>query len=160
WKALYPFASNEIRIGGYRYHYVDEGQGEPLLLVHGNPTWSFMWRNLILAMRDRHRVIALDHIGCWMSDKPPEYPYHLRQHIQNLSQFVRILDLDHITLIAHDWGGAIGVGAALESPDRFSRFVLSNTAAFRSPHIPWQIRLARVPILGTLANRGLNLFLR
>jgi haloalkane dehalogenase len=160
WKSLYPFSSHEIRVGGHRYHYVDEGQGEPLLVVHGNPTWSFMWRNLILALRDRYRVIAVDHIGCGLSDKPQAYSYHLRQHIQNLSQLVHTLDLDNITVIAHDWGGAIGVGTALESPDRFARFAVMNTAAFRSPHIPWQIRLARTPIAGTLAVRGLNLFLR
>jgi cis-3-alkyl-4-acyloxetan-2-one decarboxylase len=160
WKSLYPFSSREIRVGGHRYHYVDEGQGEPLVLVHGNPTWSFMWRNLILALRERYRVIAVDHIGCGLSDKPQDYPYRLRAHIENLSALVHTLDLENITLIAHDWGGAIGVGAALDSPDRFARFVLSNTAAFRSPHIPWQIRLARAPILGTFANRGLNLFLR
>src|SRR5204862_7199323 len=70
WKSLYPFSSREIRVGGHHYHYVDEGQGEPLVLVHGNPTWSFMWRNLILALRDRYRVIAVDHIGCGLSDKP------------------------------------------------------------------------------------------
>jgi pimeloyl-ACP methyl ester carboxylesterase len=160
WKSLYPFSSHEIRIGGHRYHYVDEGQGEPQLLVHGNPTWSLMWRNLILAFRDRYRVIAVDHLGCGLSDKPQDYPYCLRQHIDNLSQLVRTLDLDNITLIAHDWGGAIGVGAALKTPDRFARIVLSNTAAFRSPHIPWQVSFARTPILGTLAIRGLNLFLR
>jgi len=160
WKSLYPFSSHEIRIGGHRYHYADEGQGEPLLLVHGNPTWSFMWRNLIRAFRSRYRVIAVDHMGCGLSDKPQAYPYRLQQHIDNLSQLVRELNLDSITLVAHDWGGAIGIGAALRSPHRFDRFVAMNTAAFRSPHIPWQIRLARTPILGTLAIRGPNLFLR
>ena len=121
WKSLYPFSSHEISIGGYRYHYVDEGEGEPLLLVHGNPTWSFMWRNLILAFRDRYRVIAVDHIGCGLSDKPQAYSYRLQQHIDNLSQLVRELNLDNITLVAHDWGGAIGIGAALQSPHRFER---------------------------------------
>ena len=160
WKALYPFSSHEIRLGGYRYHYVDEGGGEPLLLVHGNPTWSFMWRNLILALRDRYRVIAVDHIGCGLSDKPERYPYRLGAHIENLFTLVRTLDLHDITLIGHDWGGAIGIGAALQSPNRFARFVMLNTAAFPAPHIPARIRACRVPLVGTIAIRGLNLFLR
>src|SRR5262249_22426979 len=111
-------------------------------------------------LRDRYRVIAVDHIGCGMSDKPQAYPYCLRQHIDNLAQLIYELALDNITLLAHDWGGAIGVGTALRLSNQFARFVLMNTAAFRSPHIPWQIRLARTRIFGTLAIRGANLFLR
>ncbi|HEY2881828.1 MAG TPA: alpha/beta fold hydrolase [Pirellulales bacterium] len=160
WKPLYPFKSHKLQLDGVGYHYVDEGQGEPLLLSHGNPTWSFYWRNIISAFRDRYRVIAVDHIGCGISDKPQRYPYCLNQHIENLHRLVETLDLREITLMAHDWGGAIGLGAALKSPQRFARFVMSNTAAFRSPHLPWQIRLARMPLLGTIANRGLNAFVR
>ena len=147
-------------MNGYRLHYVDEGQGPPLVLVHGNPTWSFYWRELIAALRPQFRVIAIDHLGCGLSDKPQDYPYRLQNHIDNLSQLVEQLDLREVTLVAHDWGGPIGLGAALKSPQRFARFVILNSAAFRSPHIPWQIRLARAPVLGTLANRGLNAFLR
>jgi cis-3-alkyl-4-acyloxetan-2-one decarboxylase len=160
WPALYPFSPHEIRVNGYRLHYVDEGQGPPLVLVHGNPTWSFYWRELIAALRPQFRVIAIDHLGCGLSDKPQNYPYRLQNHIDNLSQLVEQLDLREVTLVAHDWGGPIGLGAALKSPQRFARFVILNSAAFRSPHIPWQIRLARAPVLGTLANRGLNAFLR
>jgi cis-3-alkyl-4-acyloxetan-2-one decarboxylase len=160
WQSLYPFEPHEIRLDGQRYHYVDEGQGEPLLLVHGNPTWSFFWRELIVALRGKYRVIAVDHIGCGLSDKPQQYPYRLQQHIENLSALVESLDLQDATLIAHDWGGAIGLGAALAMPQRFARFVLSNTAGFRSPHIPWRIRLCHTPVLGTVAIRGLNAFLQ
>ena len=160
WRSLYPFASHELRIAGERYHYLDEGQGPPLVLVHGNPTWSFYWRALVAAFRGRYRVIAVDHIGCGLSDKPQDYPYRLAQHAENLNRLVQSLDLNEVTLIAHDWGGAIGVAAALQSPDRFSRIVMMNTAAFRSPYIPWRIRMARTPLLGTLANRGGNAFLR
>jgi cis-3-alkyl-4-acyloxetan-2-one decarboxylase len=160
WRSLVPFASHELRLDGQRYHYLDEGQGQPLLLVHGNPTWSFYWRALVAAFRDRYRVIVPDHIGCGLSDKPQRYSYRLAQHAENLRRLVETLDLENITLIAHDWGGAIGVGAALQSPQRFSRFVMMNTAAFRAPHIPWKIRLARTPLLGTLAIRGGNAFLR
>jgi haloalkane dehalogenase len=115
---------------------------------------------MVAALRDRYRLIVPDHIGCGLSDKPQEYPYRLAQHVANLQRLVETLDLQNATLVAHDWGGAIGVGAALKTPERFSRFVVMNTAAFRSPHIPWQIRLARTPVLGTVAIRGANAFLR
>jgi haloalkane dehalogenase len=160
---LYPFASHYATIHGQRMHYVDEGAGENLLLVHGNPTWSFHWRDLILALRDRRRLIAPDHIGCGLSDKPRRYRYRLAQHIDNLAELVAKLDLRDVTLLAQDWGGAIGLGTALRMPDRFSRFVLFNTAAFcptRMLKIPWRIRICRTPVLGTLAIRGLNAFVR
>jgi cis-3-alkyl-4-acyloxetan-2-one decarboxylase len=160
WRSLYPFASHELRLDGWRYHYLDEGQGEVLLLVHGNPTWSFYWRELIRRWRQRYRVIVVDHIGCGLSDKPRHYPYCLAQHAENLTALVRHLRLESITLVAHDWGGAIGMGAALADPDRFSRFTLLNTAAFRSQQIPLRIRVCRTPLLGPLAVRGLNAFAR
>ncbi len=160
WRSLYPFASREIKLGEHRYHYVDEGQGDVLLLVHGNPTWSFYWRDLITALRPRCRVIAVDHIGCGLSDKPRHYSYRLAQHVANLAQLVERLDLRDITLLAHDWGGAIGLGAALAAQSRFARFVLFNTAAFRSTRIPWRIRACRAPLVGRLAVQGLNAFAR
>jgi haloalkane dehalogenase len=160
WTDLYPFRSHELALDGYRYHYLDEGQGEPLLLVHGNPTWSFYWRNLIQAWRGRYRLIVPDHIGCGKSDKPQDYPYTLAQHTANLLRLIEALDLRQITLLAHDWGGAIGLGAAVAEPDRFERFLMFNTAAFRSTRIPFRIRICRTPLFGTLAVRGLNAFCR
>lgn len=160
WQNLYPFDSHEIRIDGLRYHYLDEGQGEPLLLVHGNPTWSFYWRNLIQALRGRYRLIVPDHIGCGLSDKPAQYEYRLARHIDNLRRLIAELSLEQITLLAHDWGGAIGLGAAAAEPERFSRFVLFNTAAFRSRAMPWRIRVCRTPVLGQLAVQGFNAFAR
>lgn len=158
--AEYPFASHYHDVGGHRYHYVDEGEGPTLLMVHGNPTWSFAWRKLIAAFSPRYRVIAVDHIGCGLSDKPQDYPYRLATHVANLGRFVRDLDLRDVTLFAHDWGGAIGLGAAAELRDRFARFVLFNTAAFRSQRIPLRISVCRIPLLGPLALRGLNAFSR
>src|SRR5262245_17414560 len=108
WRDLYPFESRFFDLGGPRLHYVDEGVGEPLLFVHGNPTWSFYWRNLICGLRDRCRCIAIDHIGCGLSDKPQDYNYTLQQRIDDLVRLVEALDLSGITLLAHDWGGAIG----------------------------------------------------
>jgi len=160
WRPLYPFTSHELRLGGLRYHYVDEGSGRPLLFVHGNPTWSFHWRRLIEALRGGFRAVAPDHIGCGMSDKPQEYPYTLARHIENLVQLVEHLDLADVTLVAQDWGGPIGLGAALARPERFSRIVLFNTGAFPPPYVPLRIRICRTPLLGTPALRGLNLFLR
>ena len=156
----YPFASHFLELDGLRYHYVDEGVGETLLMVHGNPTWSFAWRNLIKDLSRDYRVVAVDHIGCGLSDKPQDYAYTLAQHIANLQRLVEALDLQRITLFAHDWGGAIGMGAAGRMPERFARFVLFNTAAFRSTRIPLRISVCRLPLFGALAVRGLNAFAR
>jgi pimeloyl-ACP methyl ester carboxylesterase len=160
WKDLYPFQSQYLSLGSLRYHYLDEGSGQPLLFVHGNPTWSFYWRNLILGLRDQHRCIAVDHIGCGLSDKPQDYPYTLAQHVENLVTLVEKLDLKNVTLLAHDWGGAIGLGTVLKLPDRFSRIVLFNTGAFPPPFVPWRIAACRIPLFGTLAIRGFNAFAR
>lgn len=160
WRDLYPFCSRYFPIGEHTLHYLDEGVGEPLLMVHGNPTWSFYWRNLIVGLRDQWRAVVPDHIGCGLSDKPQRYPYCLRQHIENLVLLIEHLDLSSITLLAHDWGGAIGLGAALRVPDRFARLILFNTGAFPPPSIPKRIRLCRTPGLGPVAVRGFNLFAR
>lgn len=160
WQSLYPFASRDIDLDGHRYHYVDEGSGDVLLLVHGNPTWSFYWRELIRALSPKCRVVAVDHLGCGLSDKPPGYPYRLSQHADNLAQFVERLGLADVTLVGHDWGGPIGLGAALADPRRYRRFVMFNTAAFRSRRMPWRIRMCRLPILGRLLVQGLNGFAR
>ena len=168
WRALYPFESHYHTITGHRLHYLDEG-GEAadderpvLLMVHGNPTWSFYWRDLVKAFRGRYRVVVPDHIGCGLSEKPDPrlYPYYLKQRINDLYELIYKLDLQRITLLAHDWGGAIGLGVAVEKPERFSRFVLFNTAAFRSRRCPWRIRACRAPLLGRLGVQGLNLFAR
>lgn len=160
--AEYPFASQHISLDGLRYHFIDEGPQDaaPLLFVHGNPTWSFAWRNLVRSLSPEYRCIAVDHIGCGLSDKPQEYEYTLDRHIRNLCTLIEALDLRNITLVAHDWGGCIGMGAAGRLPDRFARFVLMNTAAFRSTRMPLRIAVCRWPVLGALGVRGFNLFAR
>lgn len=160
WQSLYPFCSQHLSLGDVRMHYVDEGEGRPLLFVHGNPTWSFYWRELILATRETHRAIAVDHVGCGLSDKPAKYEYTLERHIQNLTELVERLELREVTLLCHDWGGSIGLGVATRQPDRIRSVVLLNTGAFPPPYIPWRIRACRIPWLGTLGIRGLNLFSR
>jgi cis-3-alkyl-4-acyloxetan-2-one decarboxylase len=156
----YPFPSKFLDLDGVRYHYIDEGRGETLLCVHGNPTWSFAWRNFIKDLSRDYRVVAIDHVGCGFSDKPQNYEYRLAKHIDNLSRFIVGLDLTKVTLLGHDWGGAIGMGVAGALPDRFARLVLFNTAAYRSQQIPWRIAVCRWPILGPVGVRGLNLFAR
>ncbi len=159
WRQLYPFRSRFFDLDGLRYHYLDEGGGVPLLMVHGNPTWSFYWRNLVLAFREDYRVIVPDHLGCGLSDKPQRYPYRLANHTANLVKLIEHLGLREATLLAHDWGGAIGLGAALET-SCFSRLILFNTAAFPPPFVPLRIRCCRFPLIGTLAIRQYNLFAR
>lgn len=160
WRPLYPFRSHFHNINGFRMHYLDEGKSEPVLFVHGNPTWSFYWRNLVIPLRKRYRCIAVDHVGCGLSDKPgeKEYPFTLRRRIDDLCEFVERLNMKNVTLVAHDWGGAIGMGAACRLPDRFSRFVLMNTGAFLSTRCPLRIRVCRTPIFGRFAMQGLNAF--
>jgi pimeloyl-ACP methyl ester carboxylesterase len=162
WRSLYPFESHEITLDGHRYHYLDEGAGPVLLLVHGNPTWSFYWRELVRPLRERYRLVVPDHIGCGLSDKPSakEYSYRLAQRVADLGQLIDKLDLQRVTLLAHDWGGAIGMGAAVAAPGRFARFVLFNTAAFRAERCPLRVRLCRTPLLARLGVQGLNLFAR
>lgn len=166
WKSLYPFESRWRATPWGRQHYVDEGAGAgenavaPLLMVHGNPTWSFYYRELVKKFRTNYRTIAIDHLGCGLSDKPSNFDYCLQSHIDNLVAIIDELNLNQITLLVHDWGGAIGLGAALKRPERFARFVLFNTGAFPPPFVPLRIRACRFPILGTLAMRGANAFAR
>lgn len=161
WRALYPFDSRYATVDDLSYHYVDEGSGSPVVMVHGNPTWSFHFRDLIGELRASHRVIAPDHIGCGLSDKPRDYNYRLQTHIDNLEHLlVNHLDLKDINLVMHDWGGAIGTGFAVRHPQRVSRLVVMNTAAFLLPICPWRIRLCRFPVLGPLAVLKFNAFAR
>ena len=161
WRSLYPFESHYIEVGGHRYHYLDEGRGPTVLMVHGNPTWSFYWRELVRALRPSYRVVVPDHIGCGLSEKPreAEYSYRLHDRIGDLVQLIEQLELDRVALVAHDWGGAVGMGAAVARPERFSRLVLMNTAAYRSTRCPLRIRIAQSPV-GRVAVQGLNLFCR
>ena len=156
--SLYPFASNTLNLDSYKYHYLDEGQGDPLVMVHGNPTWSFYYRNLIIELKKSYRCVVPDHMGMGKSDKPQNYPYILSQHIDNLESLIDKLGLKNITLVLHDWGGAIGMGFAVRQPQKVKRLVLFNTAAFVSERIPIRLRLCRVPGFGALAIRVFNAF--
>ena len=154
----YPVRSRFLPIAGHRLHYIDEGEGPVVVLVHGNPTWSYYYRKVISLLAPDHRVIAPDHIGCGLSDKPQDYSYTLAQHIGNLQQLLEHLHIGRFALIGHDWGGAIGMGCAGRHPERIERLVMMNTAAFRSTRIPLRIRVCRWPVIGRLLVRGLNGF--
>lgn len=161
-RAAYPWTGSSLSVDGGRMHYLDEGPKDApvLLCVHGNPTWSFYWRALVHRYAGPYRVIVPDHIGCGLSDKPQDWPYRLAGHVGNLRALVEHLDLRDISLAVHDWGGAIGMGVATLEPDRFKRFLVTNTAAFRSADIPFSIATIRIPLYGPLAVLGLNGFAR
>lgn len=158
WQEEFPFESRFFDQDGIQQHYVDEGQGEPILMVHGNPTWSFYYRHLLAAFRETHRVIAVDHVGCGLSDKPQKYKYRLHQHVDNLKRLVTHLKLEDTTLVVHDWGGPIGLGTFLHLTHRFKRIVLLNTGAFVPTEIPFGLRVAKWPIVGKFLIRGMNMF--
>jgi haloalkane dehalogenase len=155
---IYPYTSRYFDLNPHKYHYLDEGGGETLLFLHGNPTWSFYYRTLIQRLKDGYRCVAPDHIGCGLSDKPQDYNYTLSIHIDNLEKLVDSLELKNITLVLHDWGGAIGMGLAVRRPELIKRLVLFNTAAFLSSHMPFRINICRKPFIGPIATRYFNAF--
>ena len=157
---IYPFSGRFINTQKGRIHVLDEGEGRPLVMIHGNPTWSFFYRNLILALRSTHRCIAPDHLGCGLSDKPAGGEYDLASHVDNLDRVLSDLGVEEFDLVVHDWGGPIGIGAALLRIQNLRRIVVMNTAAFRSSRIPFRINVCRFPVFGPLAVRGLNAFSR
>ncbi|HEX4591148.1 MAG TPA: alpha/beta fold hydrolase [Gemmataceae bacterium] len=152
--------------GGVRMHYLDEGHGPPVVMVHGNPTWSFYYRDVVRRLRGRYRCIVPDHVGCGLSDKPPaaRYPYSLKRRVADLTALLNHLRLDRdVTLVVHDWGGMIGTAWATRFPERVKRLVVLNTAAFplpRTKDLPLSLRIARNTTLGAVLVRGLNLFCR
>jgi cis-3-alkyl-4-acyloxetan-2-one decarboxylase len=165
--ALYPFTSHFLDTGdGVRMHYLDEGHGPPVVMVHGNPTWSFYYRDLIRRLSGRYRCIVPDHIGCGLSDKPAadRYPYSLERRVADLTALLDHLKLDRdVTLVVHDWGGMIGTAWATRFPERVKRLVVLNTAAFHLPpqkRLPLSLRIGRNTTLGAVLIRGLNLFCR
>lgn len=164
-RRLYPFRSHYLRIGDLNCHYLDEGSGEPLVMLHGNPTWSFYYRSLVKGLSGRYRVVVPDHIGCGLSDKPgpDRYDYRLATRVSDLEQLLDHLGLRRdITLVVHDWGGMIGMAYAVAHPERIRRLVILNTAAFLPPggkRLPLRLWLMRnFTRLSTPLILGLNLF--
>lgn len=161
---IYPFKSHYVQLTNpkgkqtVRMHYLDEGHGEPVVMLHGNPTWSFMYRHLIKVLKPYNRCLVPDHIGCGLSEKPQQYPYYLQTHIDNTLNWLDQLKIGRFHLIVHDWGGAIGMGVATHWPARVKSLTILNSAAFLSERIPFRIALCRFPILGSFAIKYLNIF--
>jgi haloalkane dehalogenase len=137
---------------------VDEGEGDTVMMLHGNPTWSFYYRELIQHLRSTFRCIAIDNMGCGLSDKPQNYSYRLADHIFNARKVAEHLKLGRFHLVMHDWGCAIGMALAERWPERIESLVIMNGAAFHSPQIPKRIALCKIPLLGSFLVRGLNAF--
>jgi haloalkane dehalogenase len=161
----YPFAANYLDLEGLKYHYIDEGSGEPLVMVHGNPSWSYLYRNLVQELSGDYRCIVPDHIGCGRSDKPDDsaYDYTLARRVADLDRLIEHLGLERVTLVVHDWGGMIGTTWAAQNPDRVARMVVMNTGAFHLPEeksMPFTLNIARTPGLGALLVRGFSAFSR
>ncbi len=153
-----------MKLDGLRYHYIDEGEGEPVVMLHGNPTWCYYYRNLVGTLKDSHRCIVPDHIGMGMSDKPTDkkYSYTFERRVDDLEALLDRLGIkENITLVVHDWGGMIGMTYASRHPERIARLVILNTAAFHLPKtkpFPWQLWLVRNTALGAFLVRGFNAF--
>ncbi len=162
----YPFASHFLDLDGLKYHYLDEGTGLPVVMLHGNPSWSFYYRNLVKAISDRFRCIVPDHIGCGFSDKPGDdrYDYTLPRRVDDLERLLEHLKINEkITLVVHDWGGMIGMAYSVRHPERISRLVILNTGAFPLPQekpFPLPLSICRNTWLGTFLVRGFNAFSR
>lgn len=162
---LYPFAPHFLNVDGNQLHYLDEGKGKPVLMVHGNPTWSFYFRHLVSELSSDYRTIVPDHIGCGFSDKPScrEYGYTLENRVKDLDTLIGHLDLkQRITLIVHDWGGMIGLAWALQNMEKVEKIVITNTAGFFLPKeksFPLRLQLIKsIKALAVPAVLGLNLF--
>ncbi|MBB3749704.1 haloalkane dehalogenase [Mycolicibacterium sp. BK634] len=156
---LFPFESRFVEIDGHSVHYVDEGSGPVLLFLHGNPTWSFVYRGVIEALRDEFRCIAVDYPGFGLSSAAPGYRYLPTEHAQVMGAFIEALGLSRVTLVAHDWGGPIGLALVEEHPGVFDRLVLANTWAWpvSAPHVQVMSHVMGGP-LGRLLIRQFNLF--
>ncbi|MFN8671700.1 MAG: alpha/beta fold hydrolase [Candidatus Sericytochromatia bacterium] len=162
-KDIYTFKPNYFDLDGLKYHYIDQGSGEPMLMLHGNPTWSIYYRKLVEAFSSEYRCIVPDHIGCGFSDKPsPEnYEYTFFQRVLDLEKLVESLDLKNITLVVHDWGGIIGTIFAERNPERIKRMVIFNTAGFLIPKakkLPLPLWLCRDTKLGAFLVKNFNAF--
>ena len=162
----YPFKSHYATVKDLRIHYIDEGPrtAPAVVMLHGNPSWSFYYRHLVSALSDEYRCIVPDHVGMGLSDKPAAdaYDFGLDRRVDDLDALLdKLAPGDDITLVVHDWGGMIGMTWAARYPERIKRLVILNTAAFHLPagrEIPWQLKVSRLPMINKLLNQGFNAF--
>lgn len=158
----YPFESHHFQVPAGRLHYVDEGSGPPVVMIHGNPTWSFLYRKLIKRLRAAYRCVAMDHLGFGLSEKPENWRYLPKDHAANLTALIDGLGLKNITLIVQDWGGPIGLSYAVEHPENIARIVIMNTWAWPVNRDPYYIAFSAFmggPV-GRMLIRRYNFFAR
>ncbi|CAN5204496.1 alpha/beta fold hydrolase [soil metagenome] len=158
----FPWAARFLDVGGAMMAYLDEGSGPPVVMVHGNPTWSFAWRELITELCVDHRCVVADHVGMGRSDKPRGYPYTLARRVADFGRLMdEVVGSEPATLCVHDWGGAIALGWAVAHPHRVARLVILNTAAFRllpGRRLPLALAAVRSRPFGDVVERCLGLF--
>ncbi|HET6370398.1 MAG TPA: alpha/beta fold hydrolase [Nitrospiria bacterium] len=159
---LYPFEHRFLSVDGIEIHYVDEGSGPTILFLHGNPTWSFLYRDIIRGLRETFRCVALDYPGFGLSEKPEHYGYRPEEHARVVEGFVERLGLENYFVMGQDWGGPIGLWVAGRRPERIAGLILGNTWAWPVNgdwHFEWFSRLFG-GAAGKLAIREFNLFVR
>ena len=159
-RLLFPFRSRFFPVGRYRLHYIDEGTGPVLLLMHACPLWSFSFRRIIHEFSRTHRVVALDQMGYGLSDKPADFDYHLETHTDMLELFVRRMELENITLVMHGRGSTIGMAYAVRNPENIRAFVTLNAMGFSNFVLPLRLQLCRFRWLGAKIILGLDIFTR
>jgi haloalkane dehalogenase len=154
---LYPFDSRWFDSSAGRLHYVDEGRGPAILMCHGNPTWSFLYRQLIRTLQGTFRCIAVDYLGFGLSDRPPGYGYTPAEHAGVVGELVRELDLKELIVMGHDWGGPIGLSVATADPERIAGLVLGNTWFWPSDRraMAFSRVMSSAPMQRAILNRNL-----
>ncbi|MFT5578909.1 MAG: pimeloyl-ACP methyl ester carboxylesterase [Paraglaciecola psychrophila] len=163
-KQEYPFASHRAKINDLDYHYIDEGHGPAVIMVHGNPSWSFYYRNLVKRLRGDHRCIVPDHIGCGFSARPDldSYNFTLQSRVDDFAAFIDGLNIEgKISIVAHDWGGMIATAWAVDNAERIDKLVMLNTAAFHLPEnkrFPFALGLIRDSFIGKFLVQRFNAF--
>lgn len=140
----YPFNSKYFDINGQKLHYIDEGKGETLLFVHGTPSWSFDYRNIIKNLKVHYRCVAIDHIGFGLSSKPEQYDYSPQNHSNTLEKFILEQQLENITLVVHDFGGPIGLNFAIQHPEKIKNLIILNSWLWSSENDPDYIKLKKI----------------
>ncbi len=162
-KSAYPFTEGYVTVHGFQIHYVKIGAGEPVLFIHGNPTYSYLWRNIMPAVAHRHQAIALDLLGFGQSDKPGHVEYDFRVHADIIQGFIEQLQLAPLSLVLHDWGGLLGMSYVVNHPEQVRRLVLISTFVSPGFALPVLVRLAfrvlQLPPLSTLLIQRLNLLI-
>lgn len=143
-KSEYPFIPNYFDINGQKLHYIDEGKGETILFIHGTPSWSFDYRNVIKKLKENYRCVAIDHIGFGLSNKPEHYDYSTQNHSKTLEKFVLEKQLDNITLVVHDFGGPIGLNFAIQHPEKIKNLIILNSWLWSSENDPDYMKLKKI----------------